>query len=87
MSYTKTAYSLTNLGDPETQAKSLVKWANTEFTKLEEESRLPQVQGLKFEQLYEVPAKYSEGDLYYFAAGVSGAPGLFIRDNNSWRKL
>lgn len=87
MSYTKTAYSLTNIEDPAVQARSLVSWANKEFIKLEEESKLPQVQGLQFEQLYAVPAKYGEGDLYYFAAGVSGAPGLFIRDNNSWRKL
>ena len=87
MSYTKTSYSLTNITDPATQARSLVKWANTEFTKLEEESRLPQLQGIQFEQLYAVPAKYGEGDLYYFAAGVPGAPGLFIRDSGNWRKL
>jgi hypothetical protein len=87
MSYTKTGYSLTNITDPQTQAKSLVRWLNAELTKLEEESKLPQLQGIQFEQLYAVPAKYAEGDLYYFAAGVTGAPGLFIRDNNNWRKL
>lgn len=87
MSYTKTAYSFTNITDPVIQLKSMIRWLNQELIKLEEESRIPQVQGLQFEQLYEVPAKYGEGDLYYFAAGVSGAPGLFIRDANSWRKL
>jgi hypothetical protein len=87
MSYTKTAYSLTNITDPAIQAKSLVRWVNQELLKIEEESKVPQLQGIQFEYLYAVPEKYAEGDLYYFAEGVAGAPGLFIRDSNSWRKL
>lgn len=87
MSYVKTAFNFTNIADPVVQVRSLIRWLNQELIKLEETSKLPQVQGLQFEQLYEVPAKYAEGDLYYFAAGVGGAPGLFIRDNNNWRKL
>ncbi len=87
MSYTKTAFSLTNITDPVNTFKALVRWINQELVKLEDESKIPQLQGIQFEQLYEVPPKYAEGDLYYFAAGVTGAPGLFIRDNNNWRKL
>ena len=87
MSYVKAAYSLTNIGDVKVQIRALVQWINQEFTKLEDELRVPELRGIQFEQLYAVPPKFSEGDLYYFAEGVSGAPGLFIRDNNSWRKL
>jgi hypothetical protein len=87
MSYTKTSFSLTNVSDAVTQIKLLVRWVNQELLKVEEESKLPELQGIQFEQLYAVPTKYQEGDLYYFAAGVAGAPGLFIRDSNSWRKL
>lgn len=87
MSYVKAAYSLTNIGDPVAQIRALVQWLNQELTKVEDELRIPELRGIQFEQLQAVPPKYAEGDLYYFAAGVSGAPGLFIRDSNSWRKL
>lgn len=87
MSYTKTAFTLTNVTEALTQIKLLVRWINQELQKIEEESKLPQLQGIQFEYLYAPPTKYAEGDLYYFAEGVAGAPGLFIRDSNGWRKL
>lgn len=87
MSYIKTSYSLTSINDAKIAIKALVQWINQELTKIEDDSRRPLVRGLSFEKLQTVPEKYQEGDLYYFAAGVAGAPGLFIRDANSWRKL
>lgn len=87
MSYVKAAYSLTNISDPITQMRALVQWLNQELTKLEDGLRIPELRGIQFEQLYAVPPKFAEGDLYYFAAGVPGAPGLFIRDTGNWRKL
>lgn len=89
MSYIKTTFSASTGigGDMRKRLLDLIEWVNAELIKVEDSSRLPQVQGLSFEQLYAEPLKYKEGDLYYFAAGVAGAPGLFIRDSNSWRKL
>lgn len=89
MSYTKTTFSSSarGLDDQQRRVTMFIDWVNSELLKIEEASWRPIVQGLSFEPLYAVPAKYREGDLYYFAEGVSGAPGLFIRDANSWRKL
>ena len=89
MSYIKTTFSASTgiTGDLKKRVLDFIDWVNGELIKVEDYSRLPQVQGLAFEQLYAEPLKYREGDLYYFAAGVAGAPGLFIRDSNSWRKL
>jgi hypothetical protein len=89
MSYTKTSFTfnVTNLDDVPGQMRMLVRWINQELLKVEEESKLPQLQGIKFERIYAVPAKYEEGDMYYFEEGIANAPGLFIRDDNNWRRL
>ena len=89
MSYVKTTFSSSTglTDDVKKKVLDFIDWVNGELIKVEDYSKLPQVQGLSFEQLYAEPLKYREGDLYYFAAGVAGAPGLFIRDSNSWRKL
>lgn len=90
MSYTKTTFSSsTNVtgDDPAKRLRIFIDWVNSELLKVEETAARPIVQGLSFEPLYAVPIKYMEGDLYYFAEGVQGAPGLFVRDANSWRKL
>jgi len=87
VSYIKTNYSITNIKDAQLAINSLVQWINSELTKIEDESRRPLVQGISFEQQYVEPVKYQEGDLYYFATGQPSAPGLFIREASSWRKL
>jgi len=68
--------------------RGLVEWINGELTKLEIESTKPEVRGIQFEKLAELPQRFKEGDLCYGAAGVfGGQAGLYIRDGNNWRKL
>jgi len=90
-SYVRTEYQLNNtLSSPEKALKDLTIWMNAELDKIEAAIRVPEVISIQFEINYAVPKKYKEGDLVYFSSGVNGAsggPGLFIRDNNSWRKL
>jgi len=66
----------------------VVEWINGELAKVEIESTKPEVRGIQFEKLAELPQRYKEGDLCYGAAGVfGGQAGLYIRDGNNWRKL
>lgn len=68
--------------------RAVVKWLDNELAKVENNLRIPEVRGLQFETLTALPARYREGDLYYFAAGVAGgSEGLYIRDAGNWRKL
>ena len=85
MTYKRKGYrSVEKMGD---QVR-VVEWINGELAKVEIESTKPEVRGIQFEKLAELPQRYKEGDLCYGAAGVfGGQAGLYIRDGNNWRKL
>jgi len=89
MSYVKSlAPILHATTSPLQQIRALLSWCDDEFKAIQTNLRVPQLRGLQFEELQALPDRYQEGDLYRFGAGVvPGAPGLFLRDANSWRKL
>lgn len=74
--------------DPRRSLQSLHLYIDQELRKIELDTRNPSVIQQSFDVQGSVPPHYREGDLVYFGAGVvPDAPGLFIRDANSWRKL
>jgi len=67
---------------------AVLNFVDVELLKIQIESRQPEVRALRFEVNYTVPAKYREGDLVYFEAGVvGGQAGLYVREGANWRKL
>jgi hypothetical protein len=75
-------------GSIEQRLDSLRKFIDNELYNVEITLRKPEVRGVQFETLSALPAKYKDGDLYYFANGVAGgAAGLYVRDGTNWRRL
>jgi hypothetical protein len=70
----------------------VVAWAHRQFQALSSFLRRPEFPAVIFTRLNNTGAeevvKLQDGILAYFDAGaVPGAPGLYLREGNTWRKL